>query len=74
VPNISFPLFKKPANLSVPIFKIPSGTLASVDLLLPGLTSLPTILMKRYVPQVVPARGSASCAKDVASCHANSCS
>jgi hypothetical protein len=47
IPNISFPLFKKPADLNVPVFKIPTGTLASVALLLPGLTSLPTILAKR---------------------------
>uniref|UniRef100_A0A383V8S0 Jacalin-type lectin domain-containing protein n=1 Tax=Tetradesmus obliquus TaxID=3088 RepID=A0A383V8S0_TETOB len=49
IPNISFPLFSKPATLNVPVFKIPSGTVASVALLLPGLKSLPTILTKSGV-------------------------
>lgn len=45
MPNVSLPLFKKPANLSLPVFVIPPASLKSVSTLLPNLTSIATLVL-----------------------------
>jgi hypothetical protein len=47
-----------PASLELPSFSVPSKTLPSVSLLLPNLTSLPSIVVPAELPKV---RQTASC-------------
>jgi hypothetical protein len=49
-----------PASLELPSFSVPSKTLPSVSLLLPNLTSLPSIVLPAEAPKVRSASSTAA--------------
>lgn len=53
IPKLAEPFFRKPVNLTLPVFAIPAVSIKAIEAVLPDLTSLPTLLSKNNVTQLM---------------------